>query len=190
MNPAQHFIVASTSAVAEGRYNAVENDRIFIDKLDEYTSSMYRRELALNHLSSDNKRVPRISMLRFGTVIGVSPGQRADLLVPSLFKSAYMTGAQNVQSYNSMRSFLWLNDLSTAVSAVMDRRMWDGMARFNIWNLASFNSTILKVATTISSITGASIDTGAGISGDSLAREGSEIKGFSLSCELFQNTFL
>ena len=189
MNPSQHFIVASTSAVAEGRYNSVENDLIFIDKLDEYTSSMYRRELALNHLSSNNKRVPRISMLRFGTVIGVSPGQRADLLVPSLFKAAYMTGVLNVQSYNSMRSFLWLNDLSKAVSAVIERRMWDGIARFNIWNLASFNSTILKVATTVSSITGASIDTGAGISGDSLAREGYEIKGFSLNCELFQNTF-
>ena len=72
MNWNQHFIVASTSAVTEGRYHATEKDSIYHDTLDKYSSSMYRRELALGHLSLNNSEIPRVSMLRFGTVVGVS----------------------------------------------------------------------------------------------------------------------
>ena len=43
MTKSQHFIVASTSAVAEGRQNANETAPIFFRKLDEYSSSMYQR---------------------------------------------------------------------------------------------------------------------------------------------------
>ena len=188
MNPNQHFIVASTSAVTEGRYNATEKDSIYDDKLDEYSSSMYQREIALSHLALNNSESPRISMLRFGTVVGVSPGQRTDLLVPSLYKSAYKTGVLNVQSFNAMRSFLWLDDLSRAVQTIIDKMSWDDV-KFNIWHLASFSATILKVATTVSSITGASIDTGDGISGDTLAEELSSFKGFSLNCDRFKSFF-
>ena len=38
MTTAQHFIVSSTSAVAEGRQNANETAPIFFRKLDEYSS--------------------------------------------------------------------------------------------------------------------------------------------------------
>ena len=189
MNRNQHFIVASTSAVTEGMYNATEQDPIFVNKHDEYTSSMFQRELALRHLSTDTKIIPRISILRFGTVIGVSPGQRVDLLVPSLYTAAYKIGVVNVQSFSTMRSFLWLRDLTRAVNTLVTHTNWDNMQLFKIWNLASFSSTVLKVATTVSSITGALIDTGVGISGDDLAKEASEFKGFSLNCDLFESTF-
>ena len=189
MSPGQHFIVASTAAVMEGRYNAMETDQVFEDKLDQYTSSMYRRELALRHLHLDNSRIPRISMLRLGTVIGISPGQRTDLLVPSLYKSAYKIGTLNVENFNAMRSFLWLDDLSLAVNRIIETTRWDDIELFNVWNLASFSSTILKVATTVSSITGAKIDTGGGIGGDAMAAEKSDRKGFSLNCERFMNFY-
>ena len=189
MSPDQHFLVASTAAVMEGRHNAMETDPIFEDKLDQYTSSMYRRELALRHLHLDNKRIPRISVLRLGTVIGVSPGQRNDLLVPSLYKSAYTIGNLNVQNFNDMRSFLWLDDLWLAVKRIIETTGWDDIEIFNVWNLASFSSTILKVATTVSSITGAKIDTGGGIGEDALAAEASDLKGFSLNCDRLMNIF-
>ena len=101
MNPTQHFIVASTSAVSEGRQNSKESDPIFSEKLDEYSSSMYERELALKSLlaKNDKTQFPRISMLRFGTVVGVSPGQRTDLLVPSLYKAAYKTGVLKIDNF-------------------------------------------------------------------------------------------
>ena len=189
MSPHQHLIIASTSAVTEGWANATEKDPIFVEKLDEYSSSMYRRELSLKKLSLEVDKVPRVSMLRFGTVVGVSSGQRTDLLVPSLYKSAYTKGVLNVKSFSKMRSFLWLDDLSRAVKTIIRHTSWHDMEMFNVWNLASFSATVLKVAATVSSITGASIDTSGGIEGVSLKFLDSEFEGFSLNCESFKTTF-
>ena len=45
MKPTQHFITASTGAIAEGRRNSKETYGIFEFLLDEYTESMYTREI-------------------------------------------------------------------------------------------------------------------------------------------------
>ena len=192
MDSTQHLIVASTSAISEGRQNAKEADPIFVNKLDDYSYSMYKRELALKRLLTEERDLtPRISMLRFGTVIGVSPGQRTDLLVPRLYSSAYKTGVLNVEGFNIMRSFLWLDDLSRAIKRILTHTHWESIEKFNIWNLASFSATILKVATTVASITGASINNIEGIDGETLKKEREilEFKGFSLDCSHFTNTF-
>ena len=116
----QHFITASTSAVSEGRMNATESDEVHSHLLDEYSSSMFQREHRLQELSN-RPESPSITMLRFGTVAGVSPGQRTDLLLPSLFKQAYTTGVLKVQGHDGMRSFLALPDL---VRARWQERSW------------------------------------------------------------------
>jgi nucleoside-diphosphate-sugar epimerase len=82
MSPEQHFIVASTSAVMEGILDARETDEINFDQLDMYSQSMATRERTLREFCDGNMKCPRISLLRFGTVIGSSKGQRTDLLVP------------------------------------------------------------------------------------------------------------
>ena len=160
MNPRQHFIVASTSAISEGRMGATETDEVFVDKLDEYSLSMFQREKKLREMTvAAGYAGPLISMLRFGTVIGVSPGQRTDLLVPSLFRHAYTRGILPVQQHDALRSFLALPDLARAIGLLIQRRRaLTGGDRLRIWNLASFRAKIMKMATTIASITGAKLD--------------------------------
>ena len=47
MRPNQHFIIASTCAVPEGRQNAKEIDVILESFPDDYTTTMYQQELSL-----------------------------------------------------------------------------------------------------------------------------------------------
>ena len=179
MKSTQHLITASTSAVSEGNIGANEKDTVFVDLLDEYSSSMYNREVQIKKvteaLGSDS---PKISILRFGTVVGLSPAQRTDLLFPSLLKSAYTKGVLTVQNYDSMRSFLSLDDLVRSVEALL----LDKEGRKNgldVWNLASFHASILKVATTVASKTGATLDI--------LPKENtSEASGFTISPKAFE----
>lgn len=158
MSPEQHLVLASTAAVSEGRLRAKESDDIFASLLDEYSVAMMSRENALRNLAEElGDRLPYISMLRFGTVVGISPGQRTDQLVPSLFKSAYTVGVMSVRGSNGMRSWLALPDLSRAIDTLIRFRR-SVNRKFKIWNLASFDAKILKIATTVASITGAKLD--------------------------------
>ena len=75
-----------------------------MDLLDEYSLSMFQRETRLRDMAQRaSYGGPLISMLRFGTVVGVSPGQRTDLLVPSLFRNAYARGLLPVQQHDTLR---------------------------------------------------------------------------------------
>ena len=186
MSPEQHLMVASTAAVSEGRLKAKESDDVFASLLDEYSMAMVSRENALRNLAEElGDRLPWISMLRFGTVVGVSPGQRTDQLVPSLFKSAYTVGVMSVRGWDGMRSWLALPDLSRAIDKLIrSRRMVS--RKFEIWNLASFDAKILKIATTVASITGAKLDV------QSLGQypvDTVDTSGFSLDCASFREAF-
>lgn len=202
MSPNQHLIVASTSAISEGRLDAKESDRVFVDLLDEYSLSMYQREVKLEELVTNSafpEGGPQVSIVRFGTVVGVSPGQRTDLLVPSLFKAAYTRGVMKVQRHDAMRSFLALPDLARSFHVLIastvsgDVSGPDGATtmalgrhdRLKIWNLASFHATILKIATTVASITGATLD----VEGTTNATNTASSPGFTLNCQAFVQRF-
>ena len=189
MNSRQHFIVASTSAISEGRMSASETDEVFVDKLDEYSLSMFQREKKLQEIAgAAGYAGPLISMLRFGTVVGVSPGQRTDLLVPSLFRHAYTRGILPVQQHDALRSFLALPDLARAIRLLSQRRRaLTGGDRLKIWNLASFHAKIMKMATTIASITGAKLDLQTPLTAEE--RSNASFVGFSLNCASFEQTF-
>ena len=188
LNREQHFITASTSAVSEGRRSAKESDDVFETLLDEYSLAMFQREKALRSLALElGEAGPLITMLRFGTVVGVSPGQRTDLLVPSLFRSAYTRGVLTVRGQNVMRSWLALPDLARAIETLVRfRRQATGSMRFKIWNLASFHAKILKMATTVASITGSKLDVQTPVR-EIEANE--PFTGFSLDTTSFTETF-
>ncbi len=184
MSSGQHLIAASTSAVSEGTFNANEKSPVNVNRLDTYSLSMFKREIRLReHIDHDDKHsLPRVSLLRFGTVVGNSPAQRTDLMVPSFFFSAYTTGSLNVQGHDKMRSFLSLQDLSRAMISLISNPI---ELRYSIWNLASFDATTFKIASTIASLTGATIDS------DKLEITPlmSQIEGFSLDCAAFSYMF-
>lgn len=150
MRENQTLIIASTSAIMEGsgmikmNENGIVNENI----LDRYSMSMYQREKSLKNYSINNKYSPKIIVLRFGTVIGHSPGQRTDMLYMTLIKSAVENKIINVTDSLSWRAILGINDLVRAVSKLIDNPL-KNKNRFVVYNLNSFNTQIITVANLI-----------------------------------------
>ena len=180
MNSGQHLIVASTSAIAEGSgYRAFhETDPPETNRFDAYTKSMRDREIEMSRISSPS--APQISVLRFGTVVGVSPGQRTDLMIHSMFKAAYTSGIIRVVHGESVRSFLWLPDLARAMSACI-LGFSASSSRLAIFHLSSFTASAMKVATNIASLTGARIY--------AVDHDGHDLPGFSLNVDKFKRLY-
>ncbi|EOD07797.1 hypothetical protein EMIHUDRAFT_471796, partial [Emiliania huxleyi CCMP1516] len=125
MGPSQLLVFASTSAITEGsgQRSAREDTAVRTELLDSYSSSMHQREAAMRQLAASKPAgAPQLVGLRFGTVIGVSPGQRVDLGPPAMLKSAYTTGVLKVAHPETSRAFLWLEDLCRGISRTIELR--------------------------------------------------------------------
>jgi UDP-glucose 4-epimerase len=79
--------------------------------------------------------------LRFGTVCGYSPNLRVDVMINKMIKTAKESGKILVYNPDINRPILGLIDLCRAVKAIID-----GNDRRGIYNLASFNTTVGKIA--------------------------------------------
>ena len=201
LSSAQHFVAASTSAVSEGTQGCKEDTVVHANLLDEYSLSMLKREVRVKEYieRSSDRSLPRVSLLRFGTVVGGrSPGQRTDLMIPSFFRSAYTTGFLKVAGHNTMRSFLTLDDLSDAVHRLISTPLHvlpTSVRQYRVWNLASFDASVLKVASTVATITGAVIDSPnyqkpvPRNDKRLIPYNLEQFQGFTLDCQAFRNTF-
>jgi nucleoside-diphosphate-sugar epimerase len=96
MKPSQLFVFASTSAVSEGSGSREhrEDSAVNVANLDEYSRSMFEREVIFNQLSasvmiSGVQEAPRLVGLRFGSVVGYSKSQRLNLAFMAMLRSAY-----------------------------------------------------------------------------------------------------
>ena len=182
MTSEQNLIVASTSAIAEGSgYRALnETDPLQPRLFDVYTQSMRDREIELAKVSAPGR--PQIYALRFGTVVGVSQGQRTDLVIPSMFKAAYTTGILTVVHGESVRCFLWLPDLARAIARILGQgRRKTRNPVFSIFHLSSFTASTMKIATNIASLTGARVR--------AMDHDGPDSAGFSLDAGKFAREY-
>lgn len=182
MNAKQTLIFALTSAVAEGSGSSPqkETDPIRKHLLDTYSLSMASREEELHAMASF--KTPRFIGLRFGTVVGLSPRQRTDLLHMTLVCQAYGSGRLRISHPESHRSFLALNDLIRAVHSVIISQHSDVVhERFNIFHLASFDSTVMSAANSISKATGARADF--------VSHSGNDSVGFTLATNKFRDSY-
>ena len=171
MRPHQLLIFASTSAIAEGSGDVPmrENGTVQTGLLDSYSASMYARERAMASLasgaSSAAASLPQLVGLRFGTVIGVSRGQRTDLGPMALVRSSFTSGVLRVAHPETHRAYLWLEDLVEGFATLIQRARGVGTGvtrytrRFGIFNLLSFNSNVAALAAAVAARTGARIDT-------------------------------
>ena len=180
----QLFVFASTSAVAEGSgdHPIDEQDLVQTDLLDVYSASMLERERAMKAVSL-SANAPQLIGLRFGTVVGNSPGQRTDLGPMAMMRSAYTTGVLHVRHPETNRAYLWLEDLTRAfVDVLTVSSLSSEPPRFAVYHLLSFNSKIGSLASAIAGRTSARIDTADHAPApDSI--------GFSLNGSLFSRTF-
>ena len=213
MGPSQLLVFASTSAIAEGsgQRRMREDEAVRTELLDSYSSSMHQREVAMRQLAASKPAgAPQLVGLRFGTVIGVSAGQRVDLSPPAMLRSAYTTGVLKVAHPETARAFLWLEDLCRGVSRTIELRRGGGasvgappatahhskrsaaaaaaatapaaLPPFAIYHLSSFNSNVGGLAAAIAARTGARI--AASNHGDA----SKDVLGFSLDNSLFVPT--
>jgi len=172
MNKKQLLIYASTAGILEGSYNnpANENFKVNEQLLDQYTLSMYKREQCLKYLNTNTIG------LRFGTVIGISPCQRFDLVHIAMIKSAFINGKIKVQYPKCNRSILWLSDLKNSILQILNSTIYGHY----IYNLSSFNTTIEDIAKSISKHTNILYE---------IDKTSEHNIGFSLNCSKFIKDF-
>lgn len=109
---------------------------------------------ALNWYDLTKQEIDRIALLsgkkiyglRFGTVCGVSPNPRTELMLNSMYLSAKNTHYVRVNNQGKVRAILAMKDLIAGVKAILSRIEEKGPVNTGIYNLASFNATIGHMA--------------------------------------------
>lgn len=135
----QRFIYASSSSV----YGDTKNS--YVDEsYDRYVPQTFydltKKEIDYYaHLSNKD-----IYGLRFGTVNGYSPNLRTDLMINKMYKTALEKRIIKVSNPSFYRPILGINDLGRAVEKILKSKGKPG-----IYNLASFNATILQIAKSV-----------------------------------------
>jgi nucleoside-diphosphate-sugar epimerase len=145
----QVFIYASSASV----YNrldsslAVETDRLNTPLNAYDLSKKWFDEISLQ-LNT------KVYGLRFGTVSGVSPVMRSDLIINSMVKSGIANGYINVKNEINNRSVLGVKDLISAVNTILFERPEVG-----IYNVASESSTIGEIGRRVARVLGVQLIT-------------------------------
>ena len=143
------LLYASTASLYEG-YGATcadETALLYTQLYDEYTYSMYLREQNIRTLS----HIDTVGF-RFGTVIGLSPTQRTDLVHIAMMRSAVLQGVVSVFGANQHRSILWNRDLLQVFQKVIRQRA--EIRGNHVYNVGSLNCTVAKIANEIGCQTG------------------------------------
>jgi nucleoside-diphosphate-sugar epimerase len=146
------LIYASTASLYEGYGINTPDEKsvLYTDLYDEYTKSMWLREQNIKTLTHI-----RTAGLRFGTVIGLSPQQRVDLVHIALLRSAVLTGVAKVFGANQNRAILWNRDLLEFMKKLIEKS--DIISGNNVYNVASLNSSVAKIANEIGCRTGCNV---------------------------------
>lgn len=147
MSNRQVFLFSSTGSLYSSNGSSSfcsELDSIDTINFEKYEQSMYERE---KQIFSLNKKCVA---LRFGTVIGLSKNMRPELLHNALFNSAFTSHKLNLWNPNSKRAILWYKDLQECVNLLIQKK--DTLSSNDIFNLVSFNTTVLDTAKSICSL--------------------------------------
>jgi nucleoside-diphosphate-sugar epimerase len=149
MKPGALLIYASTASLYEGYGTNLPDEKSFLNVqlYDEYTQSMYLREQNVKTLT----HIHTIG-LRLGTVIGLSPVQRRDLVHFGLLRNAVLTGTARVFGANQSRAILWNRDLLNVIKQMIIKR--DTLSGHRVYNVSSFNCSVAKIANELASMTG------------------------------------
>lgn len=144
----KRYIYASSGSVYNGshRIESMESDPL-TPSHNIYDFS----KVTSDELSRINSG--RWTSLRFGTVIGPSPNMRHELVINKMVRDALIHKEITVANEESMRAILSIHDLTNIVIKLLEE-----VPQANgIFNLASFNASMLELAEGVSAITGAKI---------------------------------
>lgn len=182
MNDSQVFIYASSASVLEGGSDRPEDESYELNEglMDTYALSMSQREKKLQNTMTNTIG------LRFGTVIGLSPHQRFDLIHIAMTKSAYINDVIYIQHPSCSRSVLSMNDLLRAFDSIIFhfRQVHTVTPTHSIYNLSSFNTTVAQTASAIQTKIPS-----AAIVDNTPENTPKTVMGFAQNTDLFKNTF-
>lgn len=135
------YIFASTCSVYGSQPNALITEKSPLVPLDFYSKSKWVSERAISWLN----RSPTI--LRFGTLFGLSPRMRFDLVLNLFMAQALKEKSITVHGGKQYRPFLHVQDAAEALIFVLEKKL-DGT-----YNIISENMTILEAAERVKKLT-------------------------------------
>lgn len=139
VRPDQNIIYASSASV----YSGGPDPSVEIDMSLQFVNNYDLTKIALDNMVAAHAQngATNLMGLRFGTVNGASPLIRRDLMLNSMVWSALQTGQIDMANGHIHRPILWIRDLGVALKLILTDRWVPG-----VYNVASFNSTVLDMA--------------------------------------------
>lgn len=139
-NKHTHIIYASSSSVyGQDNLTCYNENQLNLNYVNNYDlTKMALDLLAIRYIHQDRK----IIGLRFGTVNGPSPVIRKELMLNSMVYNALNSGSITITNKKISRPILATADLNRAVYTILTHHTWFS----DIYNLASFNSTVEEMA--------------------------------------------
>jgi nucleoside-diphosphate-sugar epimerase len=119
-----------------------------------YEKSMQMRETVIQGM------LKRTIGLRFGSIIGLSKNMKQEPLHNAMYSSAFTSKEVVVKDPLSRRAILWYRDLMKVVDALIDQC---DTVHPGVYNVSSFNTTILETATLIADRTGSKLSSMPGV---------------------------
>ena len=156
------YIFASTCSVYGSQPNSLITEKSAVSPLDFYAKQKFFSERAIGWLN----RAPTI--LRFGTLFGVSPRMRFDLVINLFAVQALTEGKITVFGGEQYRPFLHVDDAADSILFSLEKNLT------GTYNVISENMTILDAAKKISALTGCEI---------SISQENEDKRNYKVSSE-------
>ena len=139
----QYLIHASSASV----YGIGMNESKETDKLPSPSNLYDETKMAADELILSNLETgKKVTSLRFGTVSGISPTTRVDVVLNAMVLSALEKSQVSVVNPNIRRNILFIDDLVEAIIRLVQENA------FGIFNLGSLNLTIGSLANSISEL--------------------------------------
>ena len=140
------YIFASTCSVYGYQPGKIITEKSRVDPLDFYAKQKYLSERATGWLN----RSPTI--YRFGTLFGLSPRMRFDLVINLFVAQALNEGKITVFGGKQERPFLHVSDAADSLIFGIEKNLT------GTYNVVSENMTIMDAAKRVSKITGCDIE--------------------------------
>lgn len=140
------YIFASTCSVYGSQPNSLITEKSPLDPLDFYSHQKFKSERAIGWLN----RSPTI--FRFGTLFGLSPRMRFDLVINLFIAQALKEKKITVFGGEQYRPFLHVADAADALIYALEKNLT------GTYNVISENYRIKEIAEKISNVTGCEIN--------------------------------
>jgi len=139
------YIFASTCSVYGSQPNKIITEKSHTSPLDYYSKQKFLSERAIGWLNT----APTI--LRFGTLFGLSPRMRFDLVINLFIAKALKEKEVTVFGGNQFRPFLHVEDAADSIIFALEKDLT------GTFNVMSENFTILNAAKKIKELTNCNI---------------------------------